>query len=307
MAYGDSDATVTIMLSAPPPNTSTAVAAQQTTTTSGDTQPHSPLFCLARELRDMIYDYTFTPTSKISVDGSPQIVELGDLAATAPSSSFLLTCRQANQEASADFRIARRLFLREHTISINLSDDWEHVPAIKQRHYEVLDLLDVNFLLPGISDEQVNAMKTLVVNVNSDIGSFEIHLDGKRSSGRPYWRLNQDASTWGVDPTDTLTNGHYPRRTLTEVLRARSSPERNSLSLTAAHRHFHITSLRARGASGRRYKSMSASREMLAKVEARRADLATNLPSVSKVGLKKRQLEALLEHCWIVWRARRAA
>jgi hypothetical protein len=52
---------------------------------------------------------------------------------------------------------------------------------------------------------------------------------------------------------------------------------------------------------------MSASREMLAKVEARRADLATNLPSVSKVGLKKRQLEALLEHCWIVWRARRAA
>lgn len=55
-----------------------------------------------------------------------------------------------------------------------------------------------------------------------------------------------------------------------------------------AHRHFDIVSLYARGASGRRYKSMSASREMLAKVEARRAVLLMNPPNVPWSGAKKR-------------------
>jgi hypothetical protein len=104
-----------------------------------------------------------------------------------------------------------------------------------------------------------------------------------------------------------MTNGHYPHRSLFEALHAINFPVRNRTNLMFAHRHFHEVSLYARGASGRRYKSMSASREMFANVEMRRAALIMNPPTVTRSGAKKRQLEALLDHCWIVWRARRAA
>ena len=254
----------------------------------------------------MIYAYAFTSNLQAPDDGNPPTVELGDLETTVPPSAFLLTCRQVEQEAATIFRDAQRSFWKNVVLSINLSDGWEDVPKLKQRHFEVLDLLDRAFLLPDLSDEQVNVTETFVVHVRSDLGNFKLHLDSNRSRNGTYWRLNQDASTWGKDPRDILTNGHYPHRTLFEAFHAIGFPERNRTNLMFAHRHFDIVSLYARGASGRRYKSMSASREMLAKVEARRAMLLMNPPNVPWSGVKKRQIEALLDHCWIVWRARRA-
>lgn len=249
----------------------------------------------------MIYTFAFTPNIRAPND------ELGDLAATVPSSALLLTCRQVEQEATAIYRAARRSLWQDVFFSIDLSDDWEDEDAHEERHFEVLDLLDKYFLLLDVSDEQINAMQTFVVNVRSDIGKFKLHLDSNTSPTGAYWRLNQDASTWGDDPTDIMTNGHYPHRSLFEALHAINFPVRNLTNLMFAHRHFHEVSLYARGASGRRYKSMSASREMFANVEMRRAALIMNPPTVTRSGAKKRQLEALLDHCWIVWRARRAA
>jgi len=272
-----------------------------------DPSKSCPIFSLARELRDMIYTYAFTPNIQAPNDGNTLTVKLGDLAATVPSSALLLTSRQVEQEATAIYRAARRSFWQDVLFSIDLSDDWEDEDAREDRHFEVLDLLDKYFLLLDVSDEQINAMQTFVVNVSSDIGKFKLHLDSNTSPTGAHWRLNQDASTWGDDPTDIMTNGHYPHRSLFEALHAINFPVRNRTNLMFAHRHFHEVSLYARGASGRRYKSMSASREMFANVEMRRAALIMNPPTVTRSGAKKRQLEALLDHCWIVWRARRAA
>ena len=288
-----------------PTDTESPFAVPPADTTPINPQTQSPIFSLARQLRDMIYVYAFTSNLNAPTNGSPPTVELGALPIAAPSSGFLLTCRQVEDEATAFHRAAQRSFCKDNVFSIDLSDDWERLSVPKERHFEVLDLLDERFFFSELSDAQIDAMENLVINVRSDIGNCQMHLESRTSPGGAYWRLDQNASSWDGASMDILTNGHYPHRTLITALHATVFPERNRLYLMFAHRHFHITSLRARGASGRRHKSMSASREMLVKLESRRAVLVAKPPSVHRSGTKKRQLEALLEHCWIIWRTRR--
>lgn len=122
--------------------------------TTPQPEPHDNclFFKLPPELRDIIYAYAFTSNLQAPEDGNPPIVELGDLETTVPSSAFLLTCRQVEQEAAAIFRDAHRPLWKNVVLSIDLSDGWEDVHEQKQRHFEVLDLLDKAFLLPDLSD-----------------------------------------------------------------------------------------------------------------------------------------------------------
>ena len=308
MASSDAHAANTTAPSATLPDTVPSIFGPSAVAPPVNPQTDCPIFSFARELRDMIYVYAFTPNLQAPNEGNPPTVELGDLATTVSSSAFLLTCRQVEQEAAAIFRAAQRSFWKDGTVfSLDLSDDWEDKDLRRGRHFEVLDLLDKTFLLPELSDEQVSAMETFVINVRSDIGNCNIHLDsGTSSTGVRSWFLSENASTWSEDPTDAANHGNDLRGTLIEVFNASDFPEQNRISLLSAQNHFGNVRLQAKGASGRRYKSISASKEMLANLTAKRIEVTANPPSVSRIGLKKRQLEALLEHCWIVWRARRA-
>jgi hypothetical protein len=181
MTY-DSAHTVDPTVPSAPPNTPTSIVIHPAIAASVNTQSQCPIFTLSRELRDMIYTYVFTPNFKAPVSDSPPIVHLGDLAATLPSSAFLFTCRKAAQEATADYLSAIFSFWQNDTVfSLDLSDDWEDERQRRGRHFEVLDQLDEAFLLPDLSDEQVNAMKTIVMNVKSDIGNCKLHIKSRTS------------------------------------------------------------------------------------------------------------------------------
>lgn len=211
-----------------------------------------------------------------------------------------MTSRQVEQEAAAVFREAQRSFWTDGTtFFVDLSDDWEDEDARKERHFEVLDLLDETLLFPELSDEQVNAMEDLTITVKSEISAFEIHLIGRVHQNTEHWVLDTGSSTFSICPSQTEIEW-----VLLEIFGTaiyyRSEPYLQSAersALAAAHL--------ARVPSGRRYKR-SARSELQAKVAAKRAELATDPPSARSSGVKKRQLQLLLQNCWIVYRARRA-
>lgn len=243
----------------------------------------------------MIYAYTFTPNFKGPVNGSPQTIELGDFAAVVPSSEFLLTCRHVEQEATVIFRAAQRSFWSGNTVfSVDLNDDWESDDARKERHFEVLDLLDDAFLFPGISDEQVNAMENLAITVKSEIRTFEVRFVGRIHNGTRHWVMDPNSRT-----LLRYSNDNVFERALMDT-HHQSAPYLHSTERTGF-----TTAYFAKVPSGRRYKR-SARSDLQIKLAARRAELAANPPSTRSSSVKKRQLVVLLQHFWIVYRARRA-
>lgn len=248
----------------------------------------------------MIYAYTLTPNFKRPVDGNPQTVELRDIAATVPSTEFLLTCRHVEQEAAVIFRAAQHSFWNGNTdFSVDLNDDWEDNDARKERHFEVLDLLDEASLFPELSDEQVNAMEKLTITVKSEISTFDLHLTNRIYQSTKHWALDLSSSTF---PEFSGKNDF--ELSLAEIFLPgpyyRGWPYLQSAEntvLAAAHL--------ANVPSGRRYKRCARS-ELQVKVAARRAELAANPPSARSSRVKKRQLDLLLQHCWIAYRARGA-
>jgi len=255
----------------------------------------------------MIYEYAFTPTLEAPVNGNPLPIKLNALPTIVPSSAFLLTCHQAEQDAVVIFRAAQRSFWNDNTtFSINLNDDWESEDARKGRHFEVLDLLDEASLFPELSDDQVNAMRRLIISVKSDIGNFKIRLVERRHLNTKYWVLNRTTSAL---PSSALRGGAVAdsnqfKCTLLEVFRGRASRvQGNGQYLFQAESYFMRLRTFATASSGRRY-LRSAYEEMKAKLAARRAVVAAKPPSAPN-SVKKRQLDALLEHCWLVYRARR--
>jgi hypothetical protein len=287
----------------PPLPTTTQPVAALVTVAQANPQTASPFCSLPPELRNIIYAYAFAPNVETPANEDPLLIELNELATIAPSNALLLTCRQIEQEAKGLYRNAYQTFWQEDPIlTVDLSDDWEDGDLRKERHFEVLDLLDETFLFPELRDEQVDAIKDLVITVRSDIANFKLHLWERIHHSTKYWVEVLNASRW---PTDSARNVAYAEsfvRTLLEISRGPHDSEGIGPYLYNAEAHFHIG---ARGRSGRRYKTMSARKELREKLTAKRAVMTAN-PTNARSCVKKRQLHAVLEHCWIVFRARRA-
>jgi hypothetical protein len=296
MASSDAPATETTARIATPPDAVPSVFGPPVVAPLvANPQTACPLLSLARELRGMIYAYTFTPNFKSPVGVGPQTVELGDLAATVPSSAFLLTCRQVEQEAAVVFRAAQRSFCNDNVdFYVDLNDDWEDDDARKERHFEVLDLLDDTTLVPKLSDEHVNAMQNLAATVKSEIKTFEIRLIGRVHHNTKHWVMDSSSSTQFADDNEFTWT---PLEIFVNELCDQDVPY-----LQSAERAFPSA---FRAPSGRRYKT-SARSDLQVKLAARRVELAANPPSARSGCIKKRQLDLLLQHCWIVYRARRA-
>lgn len=243
----------------------------------------------------MIYAYTFTPTFKNPVDGNRQTVELGDLAATVPSSAFRLTCRRVEKEAAVVFRAAQRSFWNDNIdFYVNLNDDWEDDDARKERHFEVLDLLDDTTLIPKLSDEHIDGMQNLAITVKSEVGIFEIRLIERIHHNTKHWAMDTSSSTRFADDNEFT-------ETLLEIF-VNEFYDQDVPYMQSAQRSFPSA---FRVPSGRRYKT-SARSDLQVKLAARRDELAANPPSARSGCIKKRQLDLLVQHCWIVYRARRA-
>ena len=144
----------------------------------------------------MLYAYAFTPTLKAPVNDNPSLIKLDALPATVPSSAFLLTCRQAEQDAAVIFHAAQRSFWNNNTaFPVDLNDDWEGEDARKERHSEVLNLLEEASLFPELGDEYVNAIKNLAITVKTEIKTFKIRLIGRVQHNTKHWVLDPSSST----------------------------------------------------------------------------------------------------------------
>jgi hypothetical protein len=302
-----------------PATTQTVAAAsdEPVAATQSNSQTDSPLFLLPPELRNCIYAHVFELVDEVSPDGVVTPIDLDTVADTVATDQTLLqTCQLIYQEAKSIFdrSLANQEVWENSVFVINLSDDWESEHQRAETHFEVVDLLDEPQLCPELSDKQVDAIQNLLITVRSDLGEFEAHLNGRIRHLTRYWDLDDDLST--LEDAPTLPTGPHSSHgvmastwpfdlTLLEIYRAgQSYAERVGRYLTSAELQFGHAS-NASGASGRHYQQISARQEMQVKIAAKRTAMAGKPPQ-KQGSVKRRQFEALLQHCWIVWRARRA-
>jgi hypothetical protein len=302
-----------------PATTQTVAAASvaPVAATQSNSQTDSPLFLLPPELRNCVYAHVFELVDEVLPDGVVTPIDLDTVAdIVATDQTLLRTCQLIYQEAKSIFdrSLANQEVWENSVFVINLSDDWESEHQRAETHYEVVDLLDEPQLCPELSDKQVDAIQNLLITVRSDLGEFEDHLNGRIRHLTRYWDLDDDLST--LEDAPTLPTGPHSSHgvmastwpfdlTLLEIYRAgQSYVGRVGRYLTSAELQFGHAS-NASGASGRHYQQISARQEMQVKIAAKRTAMARKPPK-KQGSVKRRQLEALLQHCWIVWRARRA-
>lgn len=271
-------------------------------------QQDCPLFKLPPELRNDIYAYTFSPSVSAPTNGHLPPVELDKLAITAPSTALLATCRLVAQETVGIFRQGYTTFWKSHsTFSITLSDDWEDGQSRAAGKFTVPELLDETQLCPEIRVGHLSAMKHLIIIVKSDLGDFEAHL---RAPVRD-WSLQRIDTNNGTSPVLSLAD-HLLRRTVREEREAFGSTSALTLLplqrtlwsyLATAEDHSNAIAKTSVAVSGRCYDYLSAVTHLRATVDAKRLPLAAK--PHAQWDPKRRQLEASLQHCWIVFRARR--